>query len=247
MKTYWYPHEYNVGDTLTPHILRHFRPDIEIEPVAGTYSAGKLIGVGSIMRMMRPGDTIFGSGVMRETDLFPFAPSCTFLAVRGKLSRDILIRNGGKVPEVYGDPALLLPRIYSPRITKTHRVGLVPHYVDKNAVKAKFERLAGYKVIDVALPWRSFVDELLSCETIVSSSLHGIIIAEAYGLPAEWVEYSDKVIGKGFKFRDYLTGTNRGPQGVGKFPPIIGLEETQDKLIEALNKLSTLSPKISTV
>lgn len=234
IRAYWYPADYNVGDTLTPHLLHFFRPDIELERVAAETSR-KLVGVGSIMRVIKAQDVIWGSGVMRESDRFPQSSLCSFLAVRGRLSREILMRDGGKVPEVYGDPGLLLPRVYLPQVEKKYRVGVVPHYVDKQAARAKFASNPEALIIDVALPWQQFIDQVLSCETIISSSLHGIVIAEAYGIPAEWVEYSNKVIGKGFKFRDYLTGTGRSPQGVGKFPPIADLEQIQDKLIHSIH------------
>lgn len=59
------------------------------------------------------------------------------------------------------------------------------------------------------LDWKNFVDEIKSCKKIVSSSLHGCIIAESYGIPVEWIVLSDKVLGNGFKFRDYLSATDR--------------------------------------
>jgi len=84
------------------------------------------------------------------------------------------------------------------------------------------------------LPWKEFVNEILSCEKVISSSLHGIIIAEAYGVPAEWVVFSNRVIGNGFKFRDYLTGTGRDIIGPGEFPRISEIEKIQIGLIQAL-------------
>lgn len=222
---YRYPHPNNVGDTLTPEILRHFIPDDVIIQQVRENRKGKLLGVGSIMRAMQAGDTVWGSGVMHKTDQFPHAPGSKFLAVRGKLSREILLRNGGDVPEVYGDPAVLLPLIYRPEVEVTHEVGIIPHFVDRQRVRTRRQRKhiggsASFKMIDVFLPWRDFVDEVLSCKRIVSSSLHGIIIAEAYGVQAEWRILSHRVLGKGFKFLDYLTGTEREQQMEGYFPPI---------------------------
>ncbi len=239
---YRYPHPNNVGDTLTPYILQHFRPDIKFTQVRED-ARHKLIVVGSVMRVIQNGDVILGAGIMRETDQFFQARLCFFLAVRGKMTRDILLRYKAKVPEVYGDPALLLPLMYNPEIKKTHKVGIVPHFVDTQLVTPEVaEKLArgeSYKIIDVYLPWREFVDELLTCEHVVASSLHGIIIAEAYGLSAEWVVLSDKVLGKGFKFRDYLTGTERAAQDPGIFPRLDPqvLKKVQDGLLQALKKI----------
>lgn len=208
---YHYPHEYNVGDTIAPHILKYFLPEAELVRV-GEAMNGKLLSVGSVMKKITPNDIVWGTGIMRERDVFDpeVLKTCRFIAVRGPKTRRILRRYGADVPCVYGDPGLLLPRLYHPKIEKTHKVGIVPHYVDKKIVLQKYATMTGYnKIIDVALPWKQFVEEVLSCESIISSSLHGIIIAEAYGIPAEWAVYSDKVIGNGFKFLDYLEATGR--------------------------------------
>lgn len=230
MKVYWYPAQYNIGDTLTPIILEHFLK-VKIERVERNES-GKLLAVGSIMRMAKQGDIVWGTGasVPKIID----GTGIKFLAVRGKLTQN-LIKNA-EVPDVYGDPALLMPLIYNPKIEKKHKIGVIPHYVDKEIVKNNWWLRENTHFIDVALPWKDFIDEVLSCEKIISSSLHGIIIAEAYGIPAEWSVYGDKIIGRGFKFQDYLTGTGRKKQDIGLFPPIQNLEKIQNDLIKALEE-----------
>lgn len=217
---FWYDSK-NVGDALSPIIVSHFfQKDVSL---AKRNETGKLLGIGSVMKALREGDTVWGTGIMREDDKFPMAPKCKFLAVRGKLTEKILGIDVG----VYGDPALLLPLMYNPEVEQKYDVGYVPHYVDKPI----FKGFKG-KVIDIEQDWRGFVREIKQCKKIVSSSLHGLIIAEAYGLQAEWRVYSDKVLGKGFKFRDYLSATDREsfdePLDKSK------LKSIQDSLIKAI-------------
>ena len=47
-------------------------------------------------------------------------------------------------------------------------------------------------------------DEILKCRKIVSSSLHGIIVAHAYGIPAVWQKFSGNIFGDDIKYQDYF-------------------------------------------
>jgi hypothetical protein len=127
-------------------------------------------------------------------------------AVRGPYTREQV---GAGCPDVYGDPALLLPRFHVPRFPKMHRVGIVPHYVDYHLVKSIVKDCPVINVlnenpIEVA-------DQICECEYIISSSLHGLIVANAYGIPAGWAEFSDDVNGAGFKFHDYYAAIGVSP------------------------------------
>ena len=44
---------------------------------------------------------------------------------------------------------------------------------------------------------------MCACEVIVSSSLHGLIIADAYGIPTVWAKFGNDINGNDFKFYDY--------------------------------------------
>jgi len=201
MKAFWFPGT-NVGDTLTPIILEYFtKHKAEWVP---TTEPGKLLLCGSILESVLPGDTVLGAGEYR--DVSNDLSEVRVLALRGKLS--------GKAPH-YGDPGILLPFMYKPKIKKTKAVGYTPHvWNQKNYVE----------YIDVNLPWKQFVDEVLACKKIISSSLHGIVISTAYGIPCEWVHYP-KIPGAKTKYQDYLTGIEDG------------LEKSQEGLLNALKEL----------
>ena len=221
---YQYPDPKNVGDNLSLPIVRHFLDDVHL---VSEKVEGKLLAVGSVMSKLMPADVVWGTGCMRNKIVT--STRNTFLAVRGSMTRALI--KDAHVPEIYGDPALLLPLLYDPDVKKTHNIGFIPHYVDKPGFRVPDKRC---KMIDVNSNWKRFVDEVKSCERIVSSSLHGIVIAEAYRIPAEWAVYSDKVLGQGFKFRDYLTGTQRQVLPPGPFPSIPDLPSIQRKLVAAL-------------
>jgi pyruvyltransferase len=113
-------------------------------------------------------------------------------------------------PEIYGDPALLYPRFYRPEKEIKCRLGIIPHYVDKSSKALK--NLAGspeVKIIDIERPINDVVDQVCSCKYIASSSLHGIIVADAYQIPSAWIKFSENIVGNGFKFRDYFASVGR--------------------------------------
>ncbi|NEN94442.1 MAG: polysaccharide pyruvyl transferase family protein [Moorea sp. SIO3I7] len=60
-------------------------------------------------------------------------------------------------------------------------------------------------LIDVTRNPKEVIADITRCEAIASSSLHGLIIADAFGIPSIWMQLSNKVSGKGFKFKDYYS------------------------------------------
>lgn len=218
----------NLGDNLNKIILEWLGYDVEY---VGRNTRPKLVATGSVATAIRDGDVVWGTGCIRNQVIK--MPNATYLAVRGKLTRDLLREGGAEVPEVYGDPALLLPLIYNPDIKEDIRVGYVPHYIDKKLFDTN-QLNDDELFIDIQQDMKSFVDMIKRCSTIHSSSLHGLVIAEAYGKKAVWVKYSDEIIGGEFKFRDYLTGTGREPQSFGPLPSIKNLKEIQRGLLKSI-------------
>lgn len=190
----------NFGDILTPYILDKL---FNIEAVYTQIPAQSpvLISIGSVIsRATSKNVTIWGSGAMKITD--QPNPAANYLAVRGPRTRDIIIKNGGECPEIYGDPALLLPKVYDNPQDKKYKIGFVPHYVDYQDLKNWYPHEKVINLLDDNI--ERVIDQMRQCDRIVSSSLHGIIVATAYGIPATWVKLSNRLYGDSTKFYDFF-------------------------------------------
>ena len=136
-------------------------------------------------------------------------------SVRGKLTRDFLLKRNIPCPEKYGDIALLLPRYYLPKThTKKYKLGIIPHLTDLDSgVLTQIEQKYPDSVLVISLEkydrWTDVIDKIYSCENIASSSLHGLIVSDAYCVPNCWVEFKGKVQGGYFKYRDYGSSVER--------------------------------------
>ena len=132
-------------------------------------------------------------------------------AVRGWLSNERLKRQGLPAPGVVGDAALLLPRFYEPKRQLERRsLGIIPHCFEWGEPFFRAARdWEDTRTIDICGDIEDVVEQIVSCDRIISSSLHGIICADAYGVPALWLKASDKPKGDGFKFRDYFSSVGR--------------------------------------
>lgn len=199
---YWFTAVKNWGDLVGPYLVKAITG---AEPVPA-YSPRKphLVAVGSILAQSSSASVVWGSGFISENERLKCAPR-KISAVRGAHSLRMVEEAGFSVSEVIGDPALLMPRFYQPAfVNKEVRIGLIPHYAELPLFDGV--RLPdGVKVVDIRQGVESFIDELCSCEVVLSSSLHGLIAADAYSIPNLWVELSNNVIGDGFKFNDYYS------------------------------------------
>ncbi len=158
--------------------------------------------------------TVWGTGFKyKNSDLTPAdIARHKYLAVRGPLSRDIILRNGGDCPPIYGDPIILLSKYMPLKIEKKYKYGVIPHKLDFNrSAVHNFADRPNYRLINIFnySSWLELIKEILSCDYILSSSLHGIIIADSYKIPNIWVRFSDFVDGDGFKFNDYFLGAKK--------------------------------------
>jgi pyruvyltransferase len=97
-----------------------------------------------------------------------------------------------------------LPYFYYPEIKKQYKLGIIPHYIDKE----KFNKIyinndENVKIIDVTESIETVIKNILQCEMTISSSLHGIIVSHAYNVKCMWIKITDNIGGGTFKFRDY--------------------------------------------
>lgn len=161
-----------------------------------------ILSVGSIIHHARRGCLVWGSGIIDRK--MPIR-AAHFLAVRGPRTGARLQELGFVDPKVYGDPALLLPNYYAPKVEKRYRLGVVPHYTDYAQVRQWLHGREDINIIDLMTDdVEKTTNEFLACERILSSSLHGLIVAHAYGIPAIWQRYSDKIFGDHVKYEDYF-------------------------------------------
>jgi pyruvyltransferase len=167
------------------------------------------VTIGSILTHVNKKCIVWGSGIVSKE--YPIKKG-EFLAVRGPQTRNHLIKQGYQVPEVFGDPALLLPKYYNPKIEKEYASGIIPHYSDYNKVKDFYKDDNSILLIDLMTnDVDKTTDEILKCRKIVSSSLHGIIVAHAYGIPAVWQKFSGNIFGDDIKYQDYFESVDIKP------------------------------------
>lgn len=162
-----------------------------------------LLAVGSVISCGNKRSIVWGSGFMNWNESFRGGK---VLAVRGKLTNEKLIKMGFKGCHVFGDPALLLPLFVPSAAHKTCDIALIPHWREVEFFQKEYGRK--YKILDIrTTDVEKFVSELTSCHYVLSTSLHGIILSHAYGIPALWIKqgYIDT---DGFKFYDYFSSVD---------------------------------------
>ena len=212
IRIWWMEHPFpgNFGDALNPYVVEKLAG---IPPRMGPAGVSLLM-IGSIVKFAAAGSTVWGAGTPRMTDVL--APDAKYLAVRGPLTRRLVLRSGGTCPDVFGDCAAFLPQLYRPKSSGKHALGLIRHG-SHTAALAHADGVLEISVERVGdTDFEAFIDEVCSCERILSSSLHGLIVAHAYGIPAEWCTFAgmEASISQGdhTKFDDYFLSVGLKPR-----------------------------------
>lgn len=171
--------------------------------------------IGSILDYMSTTHSVvWGAGAIYGGDYKMSVFPKKIVSVRGKYTMNYLKEQGIKCQNLFGDPALLLPYIYTPEKKKHYKFGVIPHVIDIEEKKlAELINFIGPNSIIIKLNdykrWQDIIDLICSCDFIISSSLHGIIISDAYQIPNIAIKISDRLVGGDFKFMDYCSSIDR--------------------------------------
>lgn len=215
-KVFIYPLK-NAGDCFNYDLLEFFRADMNsVEIVA---SADLLMLGGSISSLQNPELTfnpaplhVWGAGFLfgDDNDLPLCRPNLVVHALRGKLSKDKLYGLlNTPLPEniPLADPGLLASYFTTPNTEKKYAIGFIPHFRehDTDEVKRVLGANASMHFIDITQSPKEVIREIQQCETVVSSSLHGLAFSDSLGVPNVHVRLTELPKGGTFKFRDYYS------------------------------------------
>lgn len=205
---------YNLGDYLA-RVVVEFMLDKKGLSLENEVSRTKFLNsIGSNLNLSYQNATIWGSGFEKELSWYqnifhtrPFR-RLDVRAVRGPLTYAYLkklkqIRENESIS--FGDPAILLPLIYNPEVEKTKDYIIIPQYYKESKIREKYsdDLIVSMKTAN----YKSVIDRIKSSKLVISSSLHGIILAECYGVPAVFFRALNKKVD--FKYKDYYYSTNR--------------------------------------
>lgn len=220
LKLFWWARQPNFGDAISARVTAYAagREVVHAEP-----KAAEIFAVGSILQIVRrthqgPRDDgslpwIWGAGCMRAIRV-DFVPHVRFAALRGPITESLI---GVEVP-AYGDPGLLVAEAIGPAPEREDVVGLVPHlaHVEAPEVAALVAEEPRLRLIDVRQDPEEVCRQIGACAHVVSSSLHGLIVADAYGVPNTWLDPTGIHRSPRLKFYDYAAAVGRVmPRPVG--------------------------------
>lgn len=202
-RAYWWDWRRNFGDQASPWLLR--KAGINISP--GTPLNSDVTAIGSILEHLPKdyGGLIWGSGLVEEGA--PQFPRATFLAVRGHLTAACL----GLEDIALGDPGLLVPDYYSGARPRANReFVVVRHFLHAADRSPESVTHLDPRPVDAGGSMQGVFRAIREAEFVLSSSLHGLVIADAFGVPAAWFREGTDSLVTPFKFRDYESVVSNG-------------------------------------
>ncbi len=200
----------NFGDALSALVTAHVAGREVVHAGPGKCD---LFAAGSILQVARRNlkaaradgarPWVWGSGLLAPVRV-DFLDNLHIALLRGPVTAALLgIKASG-----YGDPGLLAPEIAGPTPERRDRIGIVAHHrhADDPALVALLEDEPALERIDVGDDPRAVCRQIASCRHVFASSLHGLIVADAYGVPNTWLDPLDQ---SRLKYLDYAASVGR--------------------------------------
>lgn len=186
MRAYWARDGGNFGDVLTPLLFAHYGVELEW----AEREDADLFAIGSIAELIPPGfaGLVIGTGCMFDEPIDIHAADVR--ALRGVHTARLA---GLHVP-LLADLGLLAPDLLARHPVRDLDVGTVRAGGDPRPP-------AGVTLDPLGDPL-ALIRLAARCQRIVSSSLHGLILADALGTPNLWDPFDTA---PPFKFRDYAS------------------------------------------
>ena len=174
---------------------------------------------------------IFGTGFISPQIIKneSYVRNIKIMAVRGNISLQRFNKNGIKASKnvILADPGILAPLLLNftsrenNNFTKEYDLCIIPHCIDKKSeLLIKSIRIDNSIILNIEENPLLFIRNLLKCKNILSSGLHGLIIAASLGIPNMRMVVGDRIIGGNYKFIDYYSAYNL------KLPPYIDIRKT---------------------
>lgn len=281
---YYWKQKANLGDALSGYLVKNLfklrGKDISVLDVPA-WKNKKFVAIGSLLSedLLMTKNIFWGTGSLGESHFhkrristdFPLhifsyilpnflkkviqKKNTTILAVRGPLTRSLLLTQGVECPTIYGDPAILLPMVYQPKTRRQDKIGIILHYVHNESGRLPEDQRFSFIDISCSTDYEieEFIDKVNECSKVFSSSLHGIIVAQTLGIPAQWITFREMTINNledSFKFRDYFLGSNQKVQEpielgsleeicslIDKVPPTVEEFRNREELYDAFLSL----------
>jgi hypothetical protein len=196
-----------MGDWLSPYIVSN----VLGVPVKYEHQAvnARLVALGSIAKFAKDTDTVWGAGISSLST--KLSAGADYLAIRGPHTADAVSKSGGRAPSLFGDPAIIMPKIFAPKVDREKgRYALVRHFVHRSLDLRLSDSVLELDIL-MSSPEdiENFIRQLLRCQAVVTSSLHVLILCVSYGIPCRLIDldsFGAHVHGDGVKYRDFYDG-----------------------------------------
>lgn len=146
---------------------------------------------------------IIGCGIIKKDSTNWNNKYIEWKGIRGPSTLNLINQNC----PVISDPGLLISKIYPIKRTHKKKIGYIIHSVDREAFFKLFPEKKQYLINNYAT-YEEFTNQLSEYDSVISSSLHGIIFCHAYSIPVASIKVTDKIAGDDFKYIDYYHSIN---------------------------------------